>query len=460
MLTISNQPILREEQLDQYRSYRHLIENKPPDRFRKIVLGLTLAFVLFTFLPWTQNIRSRGQITALRPDQRPQTLQSVIGGRIEHWYVAEGDTVRKGDTLLHISEIKEDYFDTLLLDNTRRQIQAGASTVGSYESKINALRAQLKALDATRINKIKQASIQLAQTRLKVNSDSSELQAAMMQENITQQQYKRSRELYEGGLQPLTEFEARRQRAQEAEARRITVENRVLASRNAILDAEMELTTLENEFQEKIAKVSSELFETETALFKSRASLDKLGNQYANYAVRSGLYWLLAPQDGVITQARKTGLGELVSAGEEIVSIAPIHPSLAVEMYVRPMDYPLLNKGQKVRMQFDGWPAIVFSGWPNNSYGTYGGTIFAIDNFSSENGMFRVLIAPDRSDHPWPKALRVGGGVNAMILLSDVMVGYEIWRNINGFPPDFYAASTKAPSKKAENKTEHEADEK
>ena len=74
--------------------------------------------------------------------------------------------------------------------------------------------------------------------------------------------------------------------------------------------------------------------------------------------------------------------------------------------------------------------------------------------------MFRVLIAPDPGDHPWPKALRVGGGVNAMILLSDVMVGYEIWRNINGFPPDFYAASTKAPSKKTENKMEHEADEK
>jgi multidrug efflux pump subunit AcrA (membrane-fusion protein) len=208
MLTISNQPILREEQLDQYKSYRRLIDNKPPDRFRKIVLGLTVAFVIFTFLPWTQNIRSRGQITALRPDQRPQTLQSVIGGRIEHWYVAEGDTVRKGDTLLHISEIKEDYFDTLLLDNTRRQIQAGASTVGSYEEKINALRAQLKALDDTRLNKIRQARIQLAQTRLKVNSDSSELLAAAMQENITAQQFKRSRELYEGGLQPLTEYEA------------------------------------------------------------------------------------------------------------------------------------------------------------------------------------------------------------------------------------------------------------
>ncbi|MFM7586824.1 MAG: HlyD family secretion protein [Bacteroidota bacterium] len=447
MLTISNQPILREEQLDQYRSYRRLTDNKPPDRFRKIVLGLTVAFVLFTFLPWTQNIRSRGQITALRPDQRPQTLQSVIGGRIEHWYVAEGDTVRKGDTLLHISEIKEDYFDTLLLDNTRRQIQAGASTVGSYEEKINALRAQLKALDATRLNKIKQARIQLAQTRLKVNSDSSELQAALTQENITQQQFKRSRELYEGGLQPLTEYEARRQRAQEAEARRITVENRVLASRNAILDAEMELTTLENEFQEKIAKVSSELFETETALFKSRASLDKLNNQYANYAVRSGLYWLLAPQDGVITQARKTGLGELVNAGEEIVSIAPIHPSLAVEMYVRPVDIPLLHKKQKVRFLFDGWPAVVFSGWPGISFGTFGGKVIAVDPFTSKNGLYRVLVSPDPDDKPWPPALRVGSGASGIALLNDVPIWYELWRQLNGFPPDYYEMK-EAPAEK------------
>jgi hypothetical protein len=56
-----------------------------------------------------------------------------------------------------------------------------------------------------------------------------------------------------------------------------------------------------------------------------------------------------------------------------------------------------------------------------------------------------VLIGPDKNDHPWPSSLRVGGGVNAMILLNDVPIGYEIWRNINGFPPDFYGKDNPKP---------------
>jgi hypothetical protein len=98
-------------------------------------------------------------------------------------------------------------------------------------------------------------------------------------------------------------------------------------------------------------------------------------------------------------------------------------------------------------MQFDGWPAIVFSGWPNVSYGTYGGKVVAIDNYVGTNGKYRVLIAPDKNDHPWPKALRMGVAVKTMALLDDVSIFYELWRNINGFPPNYYTPASK-PAKK------------
>ena len=116
----------------------------------------------------------------------------------------------------------------------------------------------------------------------------------------------------------------------------------------------------------------------------------------------------------------------------------PSNYQLVVALYVEPIDLPLLEKGQHVRVQFDGWPAIVFSGWPNVSYGTYGGRIYAIDQFTSANGKYRVLVEPDPSDHPWPKALRFGGGTKSMILLKEVPIWYELWRKINGFPPDYY----------------------
>jgi len=102
----------------------------------------------------------------------------------------------------------------------------------------------------------------------------------------------------------------------------------------------------------------------------------------------------------------------------------------------------LLKVGQKVQIQFDGWPAVVFAGWPNASYGTYSGHVYAMDMFLGENGKYRILVKPDSTDISWPNALMYGGGTNNMILLNDVPVWYELWRNVNGFPPDFYSKKT------------------
>ena len=122
------------------------------------------------------------------------------------------------------------------------------------------------------------------------------------------------------------------------------------------------------------------------------------------------MYYITAPINGYITQAIQSGIGENLKEGDRIVSIMPADYELAVEMYVRPIDLPLLQKGQDVRIQFDGWPAIVFSGWPEQSYGTYGGEIFAIDRFISKNAKYRVLVAPDPEEPEWPEALRLGAG--------------------------------------------------
>jgi len=107
-------------------------------------------------------------------------------------------------------------------------------------------------------------------------------------------------------------------------------------------------------------------------------------------------------------------------------------------MFVRPLDVPLINPGQKVRFLFDGFPAIVFSGWPNASYGTFGGIVVAVERSTNDNGSFRVLVKEDPADKPWPVQLQVGAGAQSIALLKDVPIWYEVWRNINGFPADYY----------------------
>jgi len=451
MLNISpnNKNEIDENQFVAYQKVNQEVSAPKLRRALYIIGGLVLLIML---LPWTQNIRSNGKITTLRPEQRPQTINSIIAGRIETWFVKDGDFVNKGDTIVVISEVKDGYFDPQLINRTQQQIKNKELSVVSYEQKVSALDQRIDALIETSQLKLQQAKIKYRQARLKITADSIEFQAAETNYDIAKDQLTRFEKLLDKGLKSQTEVETRRMAMQRAQASMISAQQKLLQSRNDLIDAKVEVRSTEAKYRDEIAKAESEKMSAMTNMYDAEVDVTKLQSQAAGYSIRNGNYLILAPQDGYVTKILSSGIGETIKAGQELATIMPLNYDLAVEMYIRPMDYPLVRKGQSVRMQFDGWPAIVFSGWPNNSFGTFGGTVFAIDNFSSENGMFRILIAPDKKDHPWPKALRVGGGVNAMLLLKDVAIGYELWRNINGFPPDFYAEKTSKNSKSTPEK--------
>ena len=438
MLNISPNSINDTFPKDRFKTMKMVEKKKSSNVLRRLLISLFVVILIIMFLPWTQNIQSKGQVTTLKPDQRPQTIHSIIAGRIEKWFVQEGDYVEKGDTILFISEIKDEFFDPELLNRTEEQLTSKEKSVQAYMEKVKALDNQIDALSHTSQLKLEQTRNMLRQARLKVTSDSIAYEAAQINLDIAIEQKNRMEKLYNDGLKSLTELENRRLTYQKANAAMISAENRLLTSRNEVINAQVEITSIQAQYRDYLAKTESEKQATMSSMYDAEAVVTKLQNQYMNYSVRSGMYYITAPQDGYITKALQSGIGETLKEGEDIVSIMPARYDLAVEMYVKPIDLPLVKKGQQVRIQFDGWPAIVFSGWPNISYGTYGGKVFAIDNFISENGMFRVLVAPDKSDHPWPDALRVGGGTFTMLMLDDVPVWYELWRKINGFPPDYY----------------------
>ncbi len=110
---------------------------------------LLVLMTVTLFLPWTQNIRATGTVTALKQEQRLQQINTIIGGRIEKWFIKEGDFVQKGDTLVQLSEINEAYLDPQLLERTAEQIAAKQNSISSYESKISTTYAQIDALQAS-----------------------------------------------------------------------------------------------------------------------------------------------------------------------------------------------------------------------------------------------------------------------------------------------------------------------
>lgn len=447
MLNTTNNRIEHRIDFEKYKSTRVFAENKQYKNIQKFIWAFVILILIFLFLPWTQNISGSGFVTTLKPNQRPQTIHAVIAGRIEKWYVNEGDFVKQGDTIIFISEIKEEYFDPNLIENTGNQVVAKENAVASYEQKVIALENQIFALENEKKLKLNQAKNKLHQANLKVKSDSIELQAVSTQLQIAQTQYNRSLGLNKEGLKPMTDVEEKRVKLQQLQANSITQENNYLTSQNEVLNATMELKRISAEYAEKIAKTNSDKQTALSSQFDTEAQVNKLKNQYTNYQIRNGLYYITAPQDGYINRALKSGLGEIIKEGTPIVSIMPSNFEIAVETYVNPVDFPLINKGEKVRVWFDGWPTIVFSGWPGVSYGTFGGIIVAKENFISENGKYRVLIAPDPEDKKWPEQLSIGAGTQSIALLDDVPIWFEIWRTLNGFPPNFYQPKTNLNNK-------------
>ena len=401
-------------------------------------IGILSGLIIILFIPWTQNISSRGDITTLRQEQRPQEINTIIPGKVAKWHVKEGDYVKKGDTIIQLSEIKDDYLDPNLLSRTKEQLTAKEMTVSSYKDKAGTADLQIDALTQGRALKISQIENKIRQQRMKVQADSMDLIAASNDLSIASKQFARQKNMFDSGLVSLTQLEQRNMGYQNAVAKKTSAEIKFLNAKQELGVLQLEMNGAMQDYNEKISKASGDKFQSLSQIATGEGDISKLQNQYMNYDIRSKLYFITAPQSGQIVKARKAGIGEIVKDGEMIVEIVPDNIQYAVEIFVRPVDLPLLSIGQKVRFMFDGFPAIVFSGWPQSSYGTFGGIVAMVESSVSDNGKFRVLVAEDSADRKWPPQLRMGTGAQGFALLKDVPIWYELWRNINGFPPEYY----------------------
>jgi multidrug resistance efflux pump len=411
MLNLSKNRVEKVVPQDRLYSLRAIQTPNAGKTLARWMVGLGILGLVILFLPWQQNIRGTGKVTAFNPAHRPQTVESVIAGQIQKWYIREGQFVKKGDTIITIREVKEKFFDPNLLVRLKEQIVAKESSLVSKDAKAKALQRQISALRDGMQNKIDQSKAKLEAERIRFQN--------------AENQYQRNKKLYEAGNIPLTKFQ--------------DIEYKYQGAQADFTNAKIELDRVEAEYLDKISKAESDLNSTRADLFDTEGSIAKLKNEFANMQIRNERYQILAPQSGYIVKATHAGIGETVKEGDAVCTIMPDSADLAVELYVKAMDVPLVEKGRHVRIQFDGWPALQFSGWPSVSVGTFGGTVKVIDYVNSKPGEFRLLVLPDNvNDENWPKQLRVGSGIKAWVMLNDVPVWYELWRQLNGFPPSLY----------------------
>lgn len=221
-------------------------------------------------------------------------------------------------------------------------------------------------------------------------------------------------------------------------AERAALAHRLEASRVATETAKLDVDRQQRLFEEGLS--SRKDYEMAQIKYKeylakeseARAGLSKTDIELS----RQSSQIVRAPQDGRIMRILAGNKATFVKAGEEVATFAPDRVVRAVEIYVSGLDAPLVQLGMRARIMFEGWPAVQFSGWPNTALGTFAGEVAALDPAVSANGRFRVLLR-ELTDEPWPDArfLRLGGQAKAWVQLSEVRLGYELWRRLNQFPP-------------------------
>lgn len=385
------------------------------------IAGVATAVLIVAFLPWQQNVAGAGEVTALQPADRPQEAVAAIGGRISEWYVQEGDSVKVGDPIVALAEVKQEYLDPLTLERYTEQLAAKRNSVVEKRAKAAALADQAIALDSLRI---------LARIRAdnRIQQITATLAAATLEDSLATVQANRVQQLFNDGLRSMLEVEAARQRQQRASA--LAIEQRA-----ALLTVRAERAAVDADFAEKIAKVESDRRATLAEVADGMADIAKLATGEANISERQQLLVVRAPRDGIVVRALRAGIGEVVKDGEAVATVQAANPQLAVAIQVNARDVPLIRVGDEVRLEFAGWPALQFSGWPNASLGTFGGRVVVVDQVALPNGYYRVLVGPDVAQPTWPKELLMGSGVRGWAMLREVRVWFEVWRLINGFPP-------------------------
>ncbi len=437
-------------------SRAQLLSSRGSRLLGRIMLVLLLLIFIILLLPWRQTIPGRGTVTALRPEDRPQTVQNQIGGRIEHWAVREGQEVKKGDTILIISETNQSYFNPELPTRLNEQLSAKRGSEVAAGQKIQATNAKISALSSGLKIQLSAAENKVKQAVNYLQIDSADLVAVKNYYETSKARLQRYEAGYKNGLFSLTDIESRRLKLQEDRAKVISQQNKLNNSRQELLNARIELDNIRVKYLQSVASAQSDKSSAVSDKAKVGEEIAKLRNEISNIDIRRGLYVVRAPQSGFVVKTLKAGIGENIKEGESIATLQPKEPLVAVEIYVDAMDVPLILDSSNVRIQFEGWPSVQFSGWPSVAVGTFAGKVSVIDRVSSSNGKYRLLVRQTKptpaNDEPWPKQLRQGSGVFGRVILRSVPVWYEIWRQLNGFPPSLDKEPANQSAESVKNK--------
>jgi len=373
-----------------------------------------LMLVALALVPWQQSILGSGRMIAFNPIERQQTVSAPVDGRVVKWHVVEGSVVKGGDPIVEVS------------DNDPRVIDRLQAELGAARAREQSLADRIAGLEASRENALAAADSRVSMAMERTRAAERALDAAVATRLAAQLNIDRQQQLHKRGLAATRSVELARM----DDERAVAEVERARAAVNAARDDQK--ATLSDRLKVE-ADYEALLQDAGAARAAAQGALLPIETRLARQSTQD----VRAPRDGVILRLLAQPGSELLKMGEPLAVLVPVSTQPVVELWVNGNDMPLLHPGDRVRLQFEGWPAIQFVGWPSVAVGTFGGRLILVDATDDGSGRFRILVAPDPEDDAWPPApyLRQGVRANGWVLLKQVPLWFELWRQLNGFPP-------------------------
>jgi len=412
-----------------------------PRRIGKILFYsfLILPFLLL-LVPWQQSISGTGRVVARDPMKRPQMIQAPIYGRIEQSWVWENKTVKAGEKLLRIVDN-----DPNLMDRLNEELAAKQGKLDAAKQKEKFAVSNIEVLEDALEQTVFSYKALLEAATNKFKGKVAERDGAAAGEKQSRLNLQRQKELRADGITSQLDYE-REQRKYEEDLNKLRkAEEEIKEAQNELISKEADL---EKAIRESQAKINTAKGYVQEAAGEVALAEAEMANQRVKIA-RVGAQEIIAPTDGRIVRILVNMGAEMLKEGTPLMEFVPFTDDFAVELLIDGNDIPLVqgeeaatpehpaSPGDRVRLQFEGWPAVQFVGWPSVAVGTFGGRVQLVDATPYKNGKFRILVVPDPTDQPWPESrfLRQGNQANGWVLLRTVTLGQELWRRLNGFPP-------------------------
>lgn len=411
-------------------SYR-LVQTALPAQSLAYILTVIffLSVLILLYVPWQQTTMGFGRVVAYAPLDRQQVIESPISGRVVKWHVHEGTRVKKGDPIIDISDN-----DPNFISRIREERNALLQRLEAARSREDNIRSRIISLRSSKGSAVSAADSRRMMAKDRVRASEQAVDAAKAALKTANLNLDRQKQLWEKGLTSKRTLEL----AELDHANAETGLDRAKATYDAAVKEERALNSDTgkvqqdaeasiNDAQASLASAQSEVARVLEELPKLEARLSRQENQE-----------VFAPRDGTIMRILVNPDTQQVKEGDGVAILVPDAEDKAVELFISGNDIPLVGEGRKVRLQFQGYPVLQISGWPETAVGTFGGVVKLVDITDNGSGNFRVLVIPDRDDRQWPSSryLRQGVRAKGWIFLNRVSVGYELWRRFNDFPPN------------------------